>query len=106
MVKTSGIDVKKVAELGNLPLSSNEEQIYADQLSKVLDYVELLDRADTKKAEPTYNSTESRNSLREDSIKPSLSQEDALTNASKKKDAISRGRLGFFAAKGIFEPEL
>lgn len=105
MVKTS-VDVKKVAKLGNLPLSVDDERIYTDQLAKILDYIELLNRADTKKVEPTYNPTESRNSLREDSVKPSLSQEDALNNVPKKKDDVSRGKQGFFAAKGIFEPEL
>ncbi|TSC90435.1 MAG: aspartyl-tRNA(Asn)/glutamyl-tRNA (Gln) amidotransferase subunit C [Microgenomates group bacterium Gr01-1014_5] len=98
MVKTSGIDVKKVAKLGNLPLSADEERIYTDQLSKVLDYVELLDRADTKNVEPTYNPTESRNSLREDSVKPSLSQEDALSNSPKNTD-------GFIVTKGVFGEE-
>lgn len=105
MVKTS-IDVKKVAKLGNLPVSIDEERIYTDQLSKVLDYASQLEQVNTSGVEACFNISNNTNILREDEIKDSLSQEDALTNVSKKKDAVSDNKQGFFAAKGVFEPEL
>jgi len=49
------INVKHVAKLANLPLSQNEEEKYAKQLSKILDYMEKLNQADTLGVEPTFN---------------------------------------------------
>lgn len=95
MAKTSKIDVIKVAVLADLQINTNDKQIFADQLSKILDYVELLDKADTSKVEPTYNTSGQKNSQREDKVEESLSQEDALANAPKSKD-------GFFITKGVF----
>ena len=47
--------VKHVAKLANLPLSSEEEATYGEQLSKILDYIDQLNRADTSEVEATYN---------------------------------------------------
>lgn len=49
------IDVKHVAKLANLPLSSQEEEKYSRQLSKILDYVTQLNKVDTSDVEPTFN---------------------------------------------------
>jgi len=103
VVKTSDIDVKKVAKLGNLPLSADEEMAYKDQLSKVLDYVSQLSQVDTSEVEACFNVSNNSDVLREDEIKDSLLQKDALTNVSKKKDSVPSDRQGFFAAKGVFE---
>lgn len=90
------IDVVKVAKLANLPLSKEEEEKYSDQLSKILDYVEKLNRADTSKVEPTFNVTGKENVIAEDESVSSLSQDEALANASKQKE-------GMFETKGVFE---
>lgn len=90
--------VKKVAKLANLPLSSEEEEKYSDQLSKILDYIDQLNQVDTSNTESTFNVTGLNNVMAEDETIPSLSQEDALLNAPKKKD-------GMFETKGVFENE-
>ena len=36
-------EVKHVAKLANLPLTSEEEEKYSGQLSKILDYVDQLE---------------------------------------------------------------
>ena len=90
--------VQKVAKLANLPLTSEEEELYATQLSKILDYIETLNSVDTEGVKPTYNVTPNKNVFREDEVFQSLSQEEALSNASNKKD-------GFFVTKGVFENE-
>lgn len=97
-MKLTTDQVKYVARLANLPVTSEEEELYAEQLSKILDYVDQLNSVDTKNVEPTFNVT-GRNSIwREDNVSESLSQEDALKNAPKSKN-------GFFVAKGVFESE-
>lgn len=91
------IDVKKVAKLANLPLTSDEEEKYSEQLSKILDYVEQLNKVDTEGVEPTFNVTELSNVMRKDEVGDcTISQEDVLSNASAKKD-------GFILTKGVFK---
>lgn len=92
------INVKHVAKLANLPLSSDEEEKYSEQLSEILEYVDQLNEVDTSSVEPTYNVTGLNNVTREDAPIPSLTQEEVLSNASQKKN-------GFFVTKGIFDNE-
>ena len=82
------IDVKHVARLANLPLSSDEEEKYSQQLSEILEYVDQLNEVDTSSVEPTYNVTGLNN----------VTREDALSNVSQKKN-------GFFVTKGVFDNE-
>ncbi len=90
------IDVKHIAKLASLPLTVEEEEKYSEQLSKVLDYIDQLNRADTSKVEPTFNVTGLNNVMSEDETVVSLSQEEALSNAPKKK-------AGMFVTKGVFD---
>lgn len=97
-MKLTKEQVKKVAVLANLPISEDEEETYAEQLSEILEYVELLEKVDTSKVEPTFNVTGMQNVMREDVASESLSQEEALKNASNSKS-------GFFVTKGVFNEE-
>lgn len=90
--------VKHVAKLANLPLTSEEEQKYSIQLSKILDYIEQLNKIDTSDVEPTFNVSGQSNMMEEDSIDVCLTQEETLSNAPKKMD-------GFFVTKGVFNEE-
>ncbi|MCL5784750.1 MAG: Asp-tRNA(Asn)/Glu-tRNA(Gln) amidotransferase subunit GatC [Patescibacteria group bacterium] len=104
-MKLTSDQVKKVAKLSNLPLNQEEEEKYSEQLSKILDYIDQLNLVDTQGVEPTFNVTGLSNIMREDKDGESLSQEEALQNASSKKDGLPAGRQGFFATKGVFEEE-
>ncbi len=104
-MKLTSEQVKKVAKLANLPLTSEEEEKYSGQLSKTLDYIEQLNKVDTSlgdeptsDVEPTFNVTGQNNVMREDTTAPCLSQEEALSNAPKKKNDM-------FETKGVFEEE-
>lgn len=107
-MKLSKDQVKHIAKLASLPLTDAQIDEYGEQLSKILDYAELLSTVDTENIEPTYNvsgdpSTHSavlRTSplrvLREDQEEAGLSAEEALKNAASKQD-------GFVVTKGVFE---
>lgn len=95
-MKLSRDQVKKVAKLANLPITSEEEEKYCEQLSKILDYIDQLNSVDTDSVEPTFNVTGNSNVWRGDEVSESLSQDDALMNAPKTKD-------GYFVTKGVFE---
>ncbi len=90
--------VQKVAKLGSLTLTIDEEQKFSEQLSKILGYIEELNAVNTDSVEPTFNVTDNVNVLREDIDRPGLSQEEALLSASVKKD-------NFFVSKGVFKNE-
>lgn len=90
------IDVSHVSKLANLPLSSEEEEKYSEQLSKILDYVEQLNQVDTKDVEPTFNVGNLSNVEGKDAVETGLTQEEVLQNAKSKEN-------GFFKVKAIFE---
>lgn len=92
------VNVKHVAKLANLPLTEEEEEKYSEQLSKILDYIEQLNKVDTLNVQPTFNVSGQSNVMREDKISTCLPQDEVLSNASKKQN-------GFFVTKGVFDNE-
>lgn len=76
-------EVREVAKLARLELSEDEISTYAGQLTKVLDYVALLNEVDTEGVEPMVHALDQGNVFRVDELRPSLSREEALSNAPK-----------------------
>jgi aspartyl-tRNA(Asn)/glutamyl-tRNA(Gln) amidotransferase subunit C len=76
-------EVAKVALLGRLKLSAEELDRMTDQLARILEYVEILNEVDTEKVEPMAHAIELHDVFREDVPVPSLTREDALSNAPK-----------------------
>jgi aspartyl-tRNA(Asn)/glutamyl-tRNA(Gln) amidotransferase subunit C len=75
------IDVKYVAHLARLQLSSEEERKFGEQLGQVLGYVEKLKELDVSNVEPTAHAMPLVNVIRPDMVRPSLPHEDAMRNA-------------------------
>lgn len=90
--------VKKVIRLANLPVSRKEEEKYSSQLSKILDYIDLLNSVNTKGVGPTYNVTGLSSVMGSDNAVGSLDQKDVLGNAPQEKN-------GYLITKGVFESE-
>jgi aspartyl-tRNA(Asn)/glutamyl-tRNA(Gln) amidotransferase subunit C len=76
-------EVAKVALLGRLKLSAEELDRMTDQLARILEYVEILNEVDTENVEPMAHAIELHDVFREDVPVPSLTREDALSNAPK-----------------------
>lgn len=87
--------VKHIAKLAELTLTSQEVKKFQKQLSIVLEYIEVLDEIDTQKIEPTSQVTGLENVFREDEIKMTLSPEEALSQAKDK-------RKEMFKTKAVF----
>lgn len=87
-MKLTNDQVKHVAKLANLSLTSEEEEKYSEQLSKILDYVDQLNQVDTSCIEPTFNITGQNNVLRDDSTVVGLLAEETLSNAPKKENGM------------------
>ena len=69
MSKLSRDAVLKLAQLSRLKLTDEEIERFREELSSILDYVEVLDKVDTKGLEPTYQVTGLRNVMRRDEVK-------------------------------------
>jgi aspartyl-tRNA(Asn)/glutamyl-tRNA(Gln) amidotransferase subunit C len=74
-------DVRKVAHLARLKLSDAELETFTRQLGDVLQYIDLLDAADTADVAPLAHPHEVTNVLRADEPRDSLPAEAALANA-------------------------
>ncbi|MEO1401150.1 MAG: Asp-tRNA(Asn)/Glu-tRNA(Gln) amidotransferase subunit GatC [Cyanobacteria bacterium J06635_1] len=62
--------VRKVAHLARLDLTTDEEAQFTEQLNSILGYVEQLSELDTDNIEPTTRAIEVSNVTRKDELKP------------------------------------
>lgn len=92
------IDVPHVAKLANLKLTESQIKTFEKQLESIVDYIDKLRKADTKRVEETSQVTGLENVTRNDETSPSLSQEEALSNSKSTHN-------GLFKVKGIFNEE-
>lgn len=82
MSKLSRDDVLKLAALSKLRLSDKEIEKLRGELSEILDYVKILDKADVSGLKPTYQVTGLKNVTRDDEVKNyGYKTEDLLKNA-------------------------
>lgn len=73
--------VRKVALLSRLEFSDEQADVFAGQLSRILEHVDKLGELDTEGVEPTSHALALSNVLRPDVVRPSLANEAALANA-------------------------
>ena len=84
----AGMDIKYVAHLARIVLTPEEEQKLGEQLGNILGYIEKLNQLDVSQVEPTAHAVPLVNVTREDEVRPSLSNEDALRNAPAKANGL------------------
>ena len=66
MSKLTRDQVLKLAHLSRLKLTDEEIERFSKELSEILSYVEMLDKADTGGLKPTYQVTGLKNVMRAD----------------------------------------
>lgn len=88
--------VERVAKLARLDVSEDEKTTFARQLSSILTHIDQLKALDTMGVEPTATVLPTENVFRDDEVRPSLSQEQALANAPDQSE-------GFFRVPKILE---
>jgi aspartyl-tRNA(Asn)/glutamyl-tRNA(Gln) amidotransferase subunit C len=84
LMKITKQKVEHVAKLARLELSEQEKDMFTDQLSNILTYVEKLNELDATGVEPTSHVLDISNVARDDAAETSLTQERALANAPEK----------------------
>jgi len=83
-------EVEDVGRLARIELSEDEKELFGQQLSSILSYIEKLKELDTSQVEPTTHVLPLHNVFREDKVLPSLSPEQALANAPEAMDGFYR----------------
>lgn len=82
------IDHKTVDEVAHLArlefVDTNAKNDMVNDMNRMLAFVEKLNEVNTKGVEPLIYMTEESNILREDVVKETISQKEALLNAPKK----------------------
>ncbi|HYD46826.1 MAG TPA: Asp-tRNA(Asn)/Glu-tRNA(Gln) amidotransferase subunit GatC [Terriglobales bacterium] len=73
--------VHQVATLARLELSESEEAHFAEQLGRILDYIERLAQLDTEGVEPTAHIVAIADPLRDDVVTNAKADETLLRNA-------------------------
>ena len=79
--------VRHIAELAKLELTEEETELFAEQLSEILDYAQRLNQLDTEAIPPTAQVLDRSNVLREDQVAPSLPTGEVLANAPRRQDS-------------------
>jgi len=90
MAKITAKEVEQVARLARLALSEVEREQMTVQLDAILAYMETLNRLDTSAVEATTTVIPMVSVMRDDEVRPSLSQEEALANAPDRADEFFR----------------
>ena len=87
-MSNSDFDIKYVANLARIKLSSDQESRLGAQLDDILGYVKKLEQLDINDVEPMAHAVPLYNVMRADEIQPSLTNEEALANAPKKGNGL------------------
>jgi aspartyl-tRNA(Asn)/glutamyl-tRNA(Gln) amidotransferase subunit C len=90
VAKITRAEVEQVARLARLELTDDEQERMTAQLDAILGYIDKLNALDTSAVEPTTTVIPMVSVLREDTVRPSLTQEDALENAPDREDVFFR----------------
>lgn len=80
-VTISDDQFQHIAKLSRLEIKP-EEYFIKDQLSQAAEYVEVLNELDTNNIAPTFQVNHKKNVFRDDVVLPSLTQLQALSQAS------------------------
>ena len=90
MAKITRKEVEHVARLARLELTEEEKGQMTAQLDAILGYFDKLNELDTSTVEPTTTVIPMVSVMREDEVRPSLPQKDALANAPDREDVFFR----------------
>ncbi len=86
MFKITQEEVKKVAQLARLELNESEINNHAEQLEKILEYIQQLEKIDTDNVPCTTRAIEVTNSFRKDERKEFSNIEEILDSAPSRED--------------------
>jgi aspartyl-tRNA(Asn)/glutamyl-tRNA(Gln) amidotransferase subunit C len=80
-VKVTIKDVEHAAILARLGLTDDEKKKFTEQLSRILEYAETINKLDTKNTAPTSHAIPMKNVFREDKAVPCEDLKEIIANA-------------------------
>jgi len=83
-------EVDHIATLARLGLTPEERERFRDQLTSILDYVNVLNQLDTSRIPPSAQVIRFENVTRPDVVQASLAVEQVLANAPAREDDYFR----------------
>jgi len=85
-MKLTDEEIRHIARLARLGISDADVEKFREQLSNILENMDILQQADTTGLEPTSQSVALENIYREDETAPSLAADEVLANAPGQED--------------------
>lgn len=79
-------EVLHIAKLAKLKLTEDEVALFQEQLGRILEYFRRIEKLDTENIPPMKHVSDIHTVLRPDKPRPSVSAEEALKNAPKRRD--------------------
>lgn len=89
-------EVEHMAGLSRLKLTEEEKEKFSQELTSILEYIDKLNKLETKEIKPLYQTTGLKNKEEKDKIEDFKKRERILKNAPQVKD-------NFFEVKPIFK---
>ena len=81
MTRITTDEIRHLAALCRIAMSDDEVGAMREQMSNILDNIDVLNRVDTRGEAPTGHSVDLVSVMREDEARDSIPLEDALANA-------------------------
>ena len=81
MTRITSDEIRHLALLCRIAMSDDEVDVMREQMSNILDNIDVLNRVDTGEVEPTGHSVDLVSVMREDEAQDSVEIEEMLANA-------------------------
>ncbi|MBD3272207.1 MAG: Asp-tRNA(Asn)/Glu-tRNA(Gln) amidotransferase subunit GatC [Elusimicrobia bacterium] len=89
-------DVQHIAKLARLSLTSQDQERFTQQLARIIEYIDQLQKLDTEHIEPLAQPLALTNVYRDDTVEPSGLEDAIIRNAPEHEDR-------FFKVKKVIE---
>ena len=73
-------------------MTEDDVELMRDQMSNILENIDILNQVDTTGVEPTGHSVDLVSVMREDAVEPSADREEVLSNAPRRESDFIRVR--------------
>lgn len=80
-MRITGEEVRQVAHLARLNVTGEQIEAFAQQIGRILEYIDQLNQVDTTDVAPTFHASAQADAFREDEAQGHLDREAALANA-------------------------
>ena len=87
-------EVEHIAQLARVGMTEEDITLLAEQLSHILEQVQILEQVDTSGVPPSSHTVDLTSVFREDEVAPSYPKEEVLANAPSEDE-------GFFRVKAV-----